>query len=42
MHIALNCKRTLYIEVAYTSYFASSFVMGRGTVAAKRMYSRSL
>ena len=24
IYIALNCKRTLYIEVAYTSYFASS------------------
>ena len=24
MYIALNCKRTLYIEVAYTSYLASS------------------
>ena len=24
MHIALNYKRTLYIEVAYTSYLASS------------------
>ena len=24
IHIALNCKRTLYTGVAYTSYFAGS------------------
>jgi hypothetical protein len=24
IHIALNCKRTPYTDVAYTSYFASS------------------
>ena len=24
MHITLNCKRTLYIEVAYTNYLTSS------------------
>ena len=24
IYIALNCKRTLYTEVAYTSYLASS------------------
>ena len=24
MHIALNCKHTLYIKVAYTNYFVNS------------------
>ena len=30
MHIILSCKRTLYIGVAYTSYFISSLNISIG------------
>ena len=30
IYIALSCKRTLYIEVAYTSYLASSLNISAG------------
>jgi hypothetical protein len=30
MHIALNCKRTLYTEVAYTNYLVSSLNISIG------------
>jgi len=30
IHIALNCKRTPHIEVAYTSYLASSLNISVG------------
>ena len=32
MHIALSCKYTLYIEVTYTSYFASSLNISIGKI----------
>ena len=32
IHIALNCKRTPYIEVAYTSYLTSSLSIFIGKI----------
>ena len=48
IYIALNYKRTLYIEVAYINYLTSNLNIyiskcyGAGAIATKRIYLKSL